>query len=242
MFDLTKDVAVLRKTFEANPKIRIFVIDPITAYLGTTEAKSNAEVRKALTPLIRLIEDIGVLVLANNHLNKGAGKALYRVLDSIAFVAVGRTVHLVVKDTDNPDNRKFLCDKTNIGSKPLGLTYIIQKCWIPGKHGGEIETSRISWGTQHIDETADEALAEKPDPTLTSDAVELLQIVLANGPMAVTDIEREARSARLLGEDQELRKSKPFQSAKKILGITTHKSGLAEGWVWTLPAKGSKAP
>jgi putative DNA primase/helicase len=242
MFDLTKDIAVLRKAFEANPKIRIFVIDPITAYLGATEAKSNAEVRKALTPLISLIEDTGVLVLANNHLNKGAGKALYRVLDSIAFVAVGRTVHLVVKDTDNPDNRKFLCDKTNIGSKPLGLTYIIQKCWIPGKHGEEIETSRISWGTQHIDETADEAMAEKPDPTMTSEAVEFLQIVLANGPMAVTDIEREARSARLLGEDQELRKSKPFQSAKKILGVTTNKSDFVGGWVWTLTPKAAKAP
>ncbi len=242
MFDLTKDVAVLRKTFEANPKIRIFVIDPITAYLGATEAKSNAEVRKALTPLIRLIEDTGVLVLANNHLNKGAGKALYRVLDSIAFVAVGRTVHLVVKDADNPDNRKFICDKTNIGSKPLGLTYLIQKCWIPGQHGEEIETSRISWGTQHIDETADEALAEKSDPTMTSDAVEFLQIVLANGPMTVADITREARAALLLGEDQELRKSKPFQSAKKILSIATHKSGLAEGWVWTLTAKELKAP
>jgi hypothetical protein len=77
---------------------------------------------------------------------------------------------------------------------------------------------------------------------MTSEAVEFLQIVLANGPTAVTDIEHEARSARLLGEDQELRKSKPFQSAKKILGIATHKSGLAEGWVWTLPAKGPKAP
>ena len=28
-------------------------------------------------------------------------------------------MHLVVKDNDNPDNRKFICDKTNIGSKPL---------------------------------------------------------------------------------------------------------------------------
>jgi hypothetical protein len=68
-----------------------------------------------------------VLLLANNHLNKNSGKALYRVLDSIAFVALGRTIHLVAADIDNPDNRKFLCDKSNIGSRPPGLTYIIQK-------------------------------------------------------------------------------------------------------------------
>ena len=83
-------------------------------------------------PLAKLIEDFNICVLANNHLNKGAGKALYRVLDSIAFVAVGRTVHLVIKDADNPEIEKFICDKTNIGTRPLGLTYIIQKTWVSG--------------------------------------------------------------------------------------------------------------
>jgi putative DNA primase/helicase len=246
MFDLAKDIAALRAAFKANPNIRIFVIDPLTAYLGAgTKAKENAEVRRVLTPLVKLAEETGVLVLVNSHLNKGAGKALYRVLDSIAFIALGRTVHLVIRDADNPDNVKFICDKTNIGSRPLGLTYLIQKHWITApKTGEEIETSRISWGTQHIDETADEALAEQSaDPTMTDDAVEFLQIVLANGPMKVADIEREARDARLLGDDQQLSKSKPFQSAKKILGVAAHKAGFAEGWTWSLtpPPKAAKA-
>jgi hypothetical protein len=35
---------------------------------------------------------------------------------AFAFVALGRIVHLVIKDADNPDNRKLICDKTNIGS------------------------------------------------------------------------------------------------------------------------------
>ena len=104
---------------------------PLRAYLGAgTKAKENAEVRRVLAPLVKLAEETGVLVLVNSHLNKGAGKALYRVLDSIAFIALGRTVHLVIRDADNPDNVKFICDKTNIGSKPLGLTYLIQKTWI----------------------------------------------------------------------------------------------------------------
>src|SRR5262249_19996371 len=166
-------------------------------YLGAgTKAKENAEVRRVLTPLVKLAEETGVLVLVNSHLNKGSGKALYRVLDSIAFTALGRTVHLVVRDANNPEHVKFICDKTNIGSKPLGLTYLVQKTWItaPGT-GEEIETSRISWGTQHIDETADEALAEPSDSTMTNDAVEFLRIVLAPGPMKVADI--GARPVRL---------------------------------------------
>jgi hypothetical protein len=135
------------------------------AYLGTgTKAKENTDVRRVLTPLVKLAEEFGVLLLANNHLNKNGGKALYRILDSIAFVALGRTIHLVVEDADNRENKKFLCDKSNIGSKPLGLTYLIQKCWIKDEEGEEIETSRISWGSKHIDETADEALATDANP------------------------------------------------------------------------------
>jgi hypothetical protein len=60
--------------------------------------------------------------------------------------------------------------------------------------------------------------------------------------MKVADIEREARDARVLGDDQQLSKSKPFQSAKKILGVVTNKTGFAEGWTWSLtPPKAAKA-
>jgi hypothetical protein len=167
---------------------------------------------------------------------------LYRVLDSIAFVAVGRTVHLVIKDADNPDNRKFICDKTNIGSKPLGLTYLIQKAWIVDEETKEeIETSRISWGTQHIDETADEALGDTSEPTHKDDAINLLRKVLTNGPMAVADIEAEARSARVLGESQSISQSKPFRAAREALGIVPERTGFGRGgsWIWALPSKGA---
>jgi hypothetical protein len=74
---------------------------------------------------------------------------------------------------------------------------------------------------------------------MTNSAVEFLRIVLASGPMKVADIQQAARAACVLAEDQELRKSKPFQSAKKILGVAVHRSGLAEGWIWSLPPKAS---
>jgi hypothetical protein len=90
LFDLTRDVAVLRDVLKANRKIRIIAIDPLTAYLGETQAHKNAQVRKVLTPLIKLIENFGVLVIGVTHLNKSAGKAIYRVLDSIAFPARAR--------------------------------------------------------------------------------------------------------------------------------------------------------
>ena len=129
MFDLAKDIVVLRTVFKANPLLG-FSSSTLSPPISAKPRPRRILRAPALTPLVKLIEDFDVCVLANNHLNKGAGKALYRVLDSIAFVAVGRTVHLVIKDADNPDNRKLICDKTNIGSRPLGLTYIIQKTWV----------------------------------------------------------------------------------------------------------------
>jgi len=238
LFDLGRDIAALRKALKENPNIRILIIDPLTAYLGPIKAKENSEVRRILAPLVKLIEETGVLAIGNNHLNKSAGKALYRVLDSIAFVAVGRTVHLVIKDADNPDNRKLICDKTNIGSKPLGLTYIVQKTWITAPETGEeIETSQISWGTQHIDESADEALGDQAEPTHKDEAIDFLRKILANGPVPVATVEAEAQAARLLGESQPISQSKPFRSARNALGVITEKDGISGGWVWALLSK-----
>jgi len=220
--------------------IKILIIDPLTAYLGTgTKAKENTDVRRVLTPLVKLAEDFGLLMLANNQLNKSGGMALYRILDSIAFVALGRIIHLVVEDADNRDLKKFICSKINIGSKPLGLTYIIQKVWIRGGQGEEIETSRICWSTQHIDETADEALGEADSGVMTSkdEAVEFLRTVLAKGRVKIQDIEAEARSAALLGEDQQISMSKPFRSARAELHVISTRDGFGPGAVyyWSLP-------
>ena len=239
MFDITTDIAALRKYFTDYPAIRVLIIDPLTAYLGAgTRAKENTEVRRVLMPLVKLIEDFNISLVVNNHLNKAGGKALYRILNSIAFVAVGRIIHVVVEDADNHDLKKFICSKINIGSKPLGLTYVIQKVWIKGEQGEEIETSRISWGTTHIDETADEALAEAGSgvKTSTDEAIEFLLLVLADGRVSVPDIEAEARAAGFLGEGNQIRQSKPFRSAKDALKIVSSRDGFGPGAVyyWSL--------
>jgi Bifunctional DNA primase/polymerase, N-terminal/AAA domain len=239
MFDIAQDVATLRKYLKDNPAIKILIIDPLTAYLGAgTKAKENTDVRRVLTPLIKLIEDFGIALLANNHLNKSGGKALYRILDSIAFTAVGRVIHLVIEDADNRDLKKFICSKINIGSMPLGLTYIIQKIWIDGEQGEKIETSRISWGIKHIDETADEALGGGDDaPTMADDAEKFLRVVLASGRVIIDEIVAEARAAGLLGADKEIRNSKPFRTACERLGVIHDREGFGRGakYYWRLP-------
>src|SRR5262249_5734640 len=133
---------------------------------------------------------------------------------------------------------KLICDKTNIGSKPLGLTYLVQKTWITSREPGEeIETSHIPWGTQHIDESADEALGDPAEPTHKDEAIDFLRKALANDPVPVAAVEAEARAARLIGESQSISQSKPFRSAKNVLGVVTEKAGIGGGWVWALSSK-----
>jgi hypothetical protein len=98
--------------------------------------------------------------------------------------------------------------------------------------------SCIAWENQPVVMTANEALrgSDKDEPTAKEDATEFLRILLANGPVKVMDIEREARSARLLRDDQPISQSKPFRAARQALGIAPFqpKGRRAGGWFWGL--------
>jgi putative DNA primase/helicase len=227
-------VAVLRDVLKTNRKIRIIIIDPLTAYLGETQAQKNVQVRKVLTPLIKLVEDCGVLVIGVTHLNKSAGKAIYRVLDSIAFVALGRILHLAVQDSENPDNRKFLCDKTNIGPKPAGLTFICEQVEVQTSRGN-IWMSRVSWGTQTINQTADEAIAAATPGAndkinAIDEAVDFLKRLLADGPVASSEVFEAAKANGIAAAT--LRRAKEKRGV-----IARHDESFEGGWKWCLPSQ-----
>ena len=64
---------------------------------------AEASVRRALTPLIQLAEKRCCTLLMQRHLNKEVGgRALYRGLASIAFVAACRTALMVGRDPHEP--------------------------------------------------------------------------------------------------------------------------------------------
>jgi putative DNA primase/helicase len=231
LFDLTRDITILRDVLRANTRIRIIVIDPLTAYLGETKAQKNGQVRKVLTPMVKLIEECGALVIGVTHLNKSAGKAIYRVLDSIAFVALGRILHLVVQDADNPLNRKFLCDKSNIGPKPEGLTFFCQQVEVPTPRGS-LYVSRVNWGAQTISQTADEAIAAgTPEGRRSSgsmtEALEFLKGLLADGPVASKKALEGAKANGI--------SVATLRRAKKSMGVVAkHDPSFDGGWKWCL--------
>jgi hypothetical protein len=119
---------------------------------------------------------------------------------------------------------------------------------------GDILASNISWDTNHVTATVDEALLLASETRGGNDnrsgkdeAADFLRELLALDAMPVLEIEREARDAGLLGPDIPISQNKSFRSAREILGIVPQRKGGvgAKGqWVWELPsaAKMSSKP
>ena len=82
-FSLKEDVQRLEAVLQEIGDVRLIVIDPISAYIGSgTDSHNNAEVRTLLSPLGAMAARRGVAVIAVSHLNKGGagsgGDALLR--------------------------------------------------------------------------------------------------------------------------------------------------------------------
>jgi putative DNA primase/helicase len=164
-----------------------------------------------------------------NHLNKGAGSALNRSMGSIAFVAAVRSAWAVVADQEDPRRRFFLALKSNLAPDSRnGLAYSV----IAGANGHP----RISWESEPVMMTADEAMAPRPprrEPTKLERVEEWLESCLANGA-AIDSTELERRAAEAGFSRQTLRR------AKDSLGVQATKAGgfgAGGKWTWSLPVE-----
>ncbi len=102
-------------------EVAMIVIDPISAFLGGTDSRKNADIRALLHPLCKLAAGHEAAVVCVSHLNKtSGGEPLLRVTGSLAFVAAARSAWIVAKDRDDPNRRLFLPLKNNIGNDQTG--------------------------------------------------------------------------------------------------------------------------
>ena len=237
--DFAKLAALVKETMDV---VAIF-IDPVTAYMGKIDGHKNTEVRGVLAPLGELAHECNVAIISITHFTKGTGSpstiAIDRIIGSIAFIAAPRIGFTVIEDPDDPERRLFLHVKNNISRPPQGLAFRVEQRVIASDDKGDIIGSCVAWEGEPVEKTADEALrtdGNKPQ-TAKADAVEFLTNVLANGPAKVTDIEKEAQAACLLGAEQKIGQSKPFRSAREALGIIPFqtKGQKGNGWFWALP-------
>jgi len=103
-------------------KPKLFVIDPLQAYLGGNIDMHRAnEVRPVLARLGRLAEKYNCAVIIIMHLSKASqNRHLYRGLGSIDLPAAARSVLLVGSNVNNPQERGIVHIKSSLA--PLGDT------------------------------------------------------------------------------------------------------------------------
>ena len=183
-FNLQRDIPALQQAIKSNTKL--IIIDPLSAYLGNgLDAHRDNDVRGVLSPLCAIAEKNNIAIVGVMHLNKNTtGKAVYRALGSIAFLAAARTVWMVTTDPNDPDSKRRLLTpaKHNVLIDPTGL-------------GFEITDGKIVFEDGPVNMSSDEALGI-PSSTVAAPererAAQWLKDTLTGHSVATVEVERLA--------------------------------------------------
>ena len=223
---LDRDLAALEKTV-AGLRPVLVVIDPLTAYLGTTDSYRDADVRRLLAPLAQLAETYDVAVLLVMHLTKNSQtRALYRTGGSIAFVGAARVQLLVGTDPEDATRRVLAPGKNNLAAPPAALAYrLIEDA--PG------QPPRLVWDPDPVAAglDADKLLAGAADDAAErQDADALLRDLLADGERPSTELSQAARANGV--------SDRTLDRARRRLGVRTRhvgQPGQRGAWYCYLP-------
>jgi putative DNA primase/helicase len=233
LFNLSKDLDVLEKLINEIGDVGLVTIDPVDAYIGAgVDGHKNTAVRAVLEPISEMADRLRVAILATTHFSKQpGGKALYRFIGSIAHIGSARIAFTVMADTENEGRVLVLHAKNNLAPPQKGLAFRLEQRIV----AGGIVASTVCFDSEHVSQTADQALAaenESGDRSARAEATDFLAEKLAGGPVAARDVEDHARAVGI--------SIKTLRRAKKDLGVKVEKTGFDGGWVWRLPEGGQE--
>jgi putative DNA primase/helicase len=229
-FEPSSDMPFLKDAIEKIGDVKVLIIDPIVSVVKGDSHK-NAEVRKDLTPLVQMAEQIGFAIIGITHFSKGTSgrEPIERITGSLAFGAVARVVLVAskTKNEDGDDIRIFLRAKSNIGIDEGGFEYSLESATTDNG----IETSRVIWGSL-IEGSARELLGDAEEESTgggIKGCMSLIADLLAYGEVSATQMEKDCK-----GADYSVA---TIRRAKKQLGIKSIKRGMGSKgiWVWELP-------
>ncbi len=230
-FSPAADLALLSATLdklERGPAL--LIIDPVVSAVAGDSHK-NAEVRRALQPLVELASRHGCAVLGVTHFTKNTqGRdPVERVTGSLGFGALARVVMATAKRSDEDGGGRMLARaKNNLGPDDGGFVYDFDITEpIPG-----IEATRVLWGDA-LAGSARELLAsaemehDEEERSALDEAKDFLLDELAAGPVEAKTVYRDADSIGV---------SKiTLKRAKKAVGVIAEKAAFSKGWRWRLP-------
>ena len=232
-FNLQADLQLLEQEIKRIGDVVMVCIDPISSYLGGADSHKNAAVRGVLEPIGEMADRMRVAVLSITHFSKsGAGittKALHRFIGSIAFVGAPRMAFAVIEDAADKERRLMLHAKNNLAPPPPGLAFKLKQTIVVEA----IVASRIDWEPEHVNMTADAALAagavSGDGHSAKEDAEDFLREVLADGAVGAKEVKRQAGEAGIA--------NRTLMRAKRDLGVQSYREEAVDKhkWFWILP-------
>src|SRR5215208_401445 len=227
LLSIPEDLPLIQKGI-TRVRAGLIIVDPLMAFLsGDTNSHRDQDVRRALAPLAGLAERTGAAVLVIRHLNKAAANnPLYRGGGSIGIIGAARMAFVVGRDPQDENRRVLASTKNNLAIPPVSLMF--------GLEEAESGSVRVNWlGQSEI--SAKELLATPQDrehADARSEAVEFLNEVLADGPVAASQVKEEAEDAGI--------SERTLARAKKVVGVMSYREGeigeRGKGqWLWKLP-------
>ncbi|WP_428304816.1 AAA family ATPase [Lacipirellula sp.] len=214
------DIVALREVLALHG-IGLAVIDPLVGFVGDdVNVNGDAEVRRLLSQLAKLAEELNVAIVLVRHLNKRAGiSAKYRGGGSIGLTGAARSVLTVARDPDDPQGCVMASVKSNLGPPPQSVKFTIEPVDL---------TSRVAWGDL-CDFSADtllEGTAPATDTKLNL-AIQILLAELAEGPRPEVEIATQMERRGI--------SPSTVKRARKQLGVKAAKRGFDDGWDLCLP-------
>lgn len=225
-FALDTDLSLLAQKLEANPRVTLVVIDPITSYLGRANMNREQELRAVLVPIKNLCEKYNVTVICIAHFNKRSDvDALNKVSGAVAMTGVVRIVWGFVESNEKPGEYLMLRVKGNITKKRSGLRYQISERAVDGLSK---PAPYVDWQKGEFTETVDSVINtdRNPKEKVSARAERFLRDYLADGKLHPSkDIEAAANK-------EGIKRGALFQ-AKEALHIKAEKPrGI---WCWVMP-------
>jgi len=213
---------------------KLAIIDPLSNYIGNTNAWNEALVRQLLDRVQDVATRTGAAIIAIMHPNKSQGvAAIHRVSNSIAFGAAPRVVMTITLNPDDVDSRALGQLKNNFVKLPEPRGFSFMPVTFPAPDGRLIETAMLAWSKEAVKVDVKAVLegGVTKHSGVLDEAKELIRELFGDDT-AISGAEVIAEGAtRDITE-------KSLERARKTLGLGSFKIG--KEWIWAKTKEDAK--
>jgi AAA domain len=219
---LPRDIPALREEI-VKIGATVLIIDPLSAYLGAdTKSHNEHSMRRAITPLAALADELRITVIVVRHLVKApSGDAISAGGGSIATIGVARACLVAARDPENEKQVILAVVKNNLAQPTCSLKYRIVS--------DDEDRSRIEWlGPSGL--SANQLIAASRDSEerdAVHEAKDFLTSALASKPVTKTELVRSALAEKT--------SQRTLERAAKELGVLREREGFGGPVMWSLP-------